>query len=305
MSHNHCENRSVSVVSVPASVILSRADWTRLQAEHHARADALTAGHRERALRGETHPVWDFLFTYYSYKPSVMRKWHPGAGVALADAGGTDRADMRWYVTQSDGTSRLDVSSFRELRGTGVQHVASLLRATTTRAGRFDCFGMHEWAMVYRQDEHRHPVPLRLGQAGTDAVVEAADLKCTHYDAYRFFTPAAAPRNATAPTRQLQLIMEQPGCLHAGMDLYKWALKLGPVVSGDILLDAFELACDIRLLDMQASPYDITAWGYDAVPVETAAGKAEYVRRQREFAVRGEAIRDALIAAVTTFEEMT
>ncbi len=77
------------------------------------------------------------------------------------------------------------------------------------------------------------------------------------------------------------------------------------MVSGDILLDAFELACDIRLLDMQASPYDITAWGYDAVPVETAAGKAEYVRRQREFAVRGEAIRDALIAAVTTFEEMT
>ncbi len=294
----------MSVVSVVPGVVLSRAEWTALETAHHQRADALTAGHRERTLRGETHPIWDFLFTYYSYKPAVMRKWHPGVGVDLADVSGTARADMRWYVTDDDGTTRLDTGAFTELRGAGVQHVVSLLRATASRPGRFDCFGMHEWAMVYRQDEHRHAVPLRLGQAGTDAVVEAADLKCTHYDAYRFFTPAAVPLNAVAPTRQLQLVMEQPGCLHAGMDLYKWALKLGPVLPGHVLLDSFELARDIRLLDMQASPYDITAWGYDAVPVETAAGKAEYVRRQREFAARGESLRDSMISAVTTFEEM-
>lgn len=295
----------MSSAAVLTEVVLSRVDWTAQERAHHERADALTADHRARSARREAHPVWDFLFTYYNYKPSVMRKWHPGAGVALADAAGSARGEMRWYVADDNGTMRLDAHAFADLRGAGVQRVVSLLRATATRPGRFDCFGMHEWAMVYRQEEHRHPVPLRLGQAGTDAVVEAADLKCTHYDAYRFFTPAAVPRNSVAPTRDLQLVMEQPGCLHAGMDLYKWALKLGPVLPGHVLLDSFELARDIRLLDMQASPYDITAWGFAAVPVETAAGKAEYVRRQREFAARAELLRAAMISAVTAFEEMS
>lgn len=46
------------------------------------------------------------------------------------------------------------------------------------------------------------------------------------------------------------------------MDVYKWAVKLGPLVPGEILLDAFELARDIRTLDMEASPYDLADWGY-------------------------------------------
>lgn len=36
-------------------------------------------------------------------------------------------------------------------------------------------------------------------------------------------------------------------------------MKLGPLVPGHLLLDAFELARDIRLLDMQAAPYDDVA----------------------------------------------
>jgi hypothetical protein len=78
------------------------------------------------------------------------------------------------------------------------------------------------------------------------------------------------------------------------MDLYKWAVKLGPLVPGDLLLDAFELARDIRVLDMRASPYDLTDWGYEAVAIETAEGKAAYVREQRAFAERGQSIRARL-----------
>ncbi len=152
-------------------------------------------------------------------------------------------------------------------------NIGRILRATAGRAGSFGCFGLHEWAMVYRQDEHRHPAPLRLGQGGTDDVVEAHDLRCTHFDAFRFFTPEAVPRNSEAPTRELQPALEQPGCLHAGMDLYKWAVKLGPLVPGELLLDAFALARDVRTLDMQASPYDLTAWGYAPVAIETADGQ--------------------------------
>ncbi len=100
------------------------------------------------------------------------------------------------------------------------------------------------------------------------------------------------------PTRERQAELEQPGCLHAGMDLYKWAVKLGPLVPGEVLLDAFELARDIRVLDMEASPYDLRAWGYEPVAIETPEGKAEYVRRQRGFAERGQALRARLLEAL-------
>ena len=256
----------------------------------------MTRARRERAARGEAHPVEDFLFTYYSYKPSVLHRWHPGEGVELADAAADARASWRWYRPgTAPGSVAVDGEGFRAERGALVANVGRILRATAGRAPGFGCFGLHEWAMVYRQPEHRHPVPLRLGQDTTDAVVEAHDLRCTHFDAFRFFTPEAVPRNREIPTRERQPDLEQPGCLHAGMDLYKWAVKLGPLVPGELLLDAFELARDIRVLDMRASPYDLADWGYDAVPIETAEGKAVYVREQRGFAERGHAIRARLI----------
>nr|WP_040165738.1 hypothetical protein [Microbacterium gorillae] len=277
---------------------MPREAWTTMGAAHVARADALTLEHRERAARGETHPVWDFLFTYYSYKPSVLRRWHPGAGTVLADAAHAPQAAWRWYRLTAEGVC-VDLDALRADRGAGIERIVALLRATTSRPARFGCFGMHEWAMVYQQGEHRHAVPLRLGQRGTDSVVEGADLRCTHFDAFRFFTPAATGRNELPLTRDTQAQREQPGCLHAGMDLYKWAIKLGPLVPGETLLDAFELARDIRRLDMEASPYDLTEWGFSPVTVETPAGKAEYVRRQRAFSERGETLRRRLLDAAS------
>ena len=139
--------------------------------------------------------------------------------------------------------------------------------------------------------------PLRLGVEGTDAVVEAHSLRCTHFDAFRFFTPDAVGRNAGRPTRDSQVALEQPGCLHAAMDCYKWAYKLGAGVPGVLLLDAFDLARDTRELDMRAAPYDLTALGYQPIRIETADGKAEYVAAQRGIADRGVRLRERLIDA--------
>ncbi|MBS1906211.1 MAG: 3-methyladenine DNA glycosylase [Actinobacteria bacterium] len=280
---------------------LDRATWSARADAHAERADALTAEHRARHARGERHPVHDFLFTYYGYKPGQLRRWHPGAGVALADA--AERAPWRWYspVPERSGTGpgafMPDAAAFATEKPELARLVHAMLARTAARPGQFGCFGLHEWAMVYRTPEHRHKVPLRLGQAGTDAVVEQGELRCTHIDAYRFFTPDAVPRNRLAPTRETQPLLEQPGCLHAGMDVYKWAMKLGPLVPGEILLDAFELARDIRILDMEAAPYDLADWGVVPVRIETAEGKAEYVRRQRDFAERGNALRGRILEA--------
>ena len=82
------------------------------------------------------------------------------------------------------------------------------------------------------------------------------------------------------------------------MDLYKYAGKLMPLVDSQLLLDTFELARDIRVVDMRASAYDLRAWGYEPVPVETPAGRAEYVRAQRGFSERAEVLRERLLAVV-------
>ncbi len=269
-------------------------------AAHEARVDAVTAGHRARRVAGTPHPVEDFLFTYYGWTPGRLRRWHPGAEVGLASPAAIPHVAWRFYRRQGDVVS-VDVDAFLEARGDTVRFVHDLVGRTAARPGRFGCFGLHEWAMVYRlpQAEVRHSAwPLRLGQRETDAVVEAHQISCSHFDAYRFFTPDAAPRNVLRPTRASQAAHEQPGCLHAGMDLYKWAMKLCPVVGSDLVLDSFELAREIRELDMRASPYDLRELGYQPVRIETPEGKSEYVEEQRRFSERSQALRARLIEAI-------
>ncbi|WP_370448769.1 3-methyladenine DNA glycosylase [Cryobacterium sp. TMT1-3] len=274
--------------------LLGTAEWRALEQAHEARADALTRGRRERAATGQTHPVDDFLFTYYPFRPGLLRRWHPGAGALLQGAATEPRANWKWYRT-TGSDSQVDFAAFSEKNERVIAFIRALLAATRQRPAQFGCFGLHEWAMVYRQGEHRHIAPLRLGQGDTDAVVLENRIACSHFDAFRFFTPEALPLNQLQPTRENQPALEQPGCLHAGMDIYKWVIKLGPLVPGEVLLDSFELARDIRQLDMEASPYDLVDWGYTPVPVETAAGKAEYVRRQRGFTERSNALRERVI----------
>jgi hypothetical protein len=79
------------------------------------------------------------------------------------------------------------------------------------------------------------------------------------------------------------------------MDLYKHAFRLSPLVPAELVADCFEVARDIRVLDMRASPYDLTALGYSPVRIETAAGKQEYAAAQRAFAERARPLRQVLI----------
>ena len=201
-------------------VVLDEDDWLSRAAAHRARVEAFTAPHNRRARRGEAHPVWDFLFTYYSLRPRQLRVWHPGYATALAGPAAAEYLVRTGYVSTPSGVT-VGADHLRSRQQT-VGFIAGLLRATAGRPAQFGCFGMHEWAMVYRTDAVRHSrLPLRLGAAATDAVVESMPLRCSHFDAFRFFTPDAAPRNHGAPTRDTQADWEQPGCLHANMELCK------------------------------------------------------------------------------------
>ena len=293
---------------------LSIDEWQDEQRRHEERVRAATVDHLSRRSRGQTHPVMDFLFTYYSFTPSQLARWHPGAGVRLQGAAGLDRAQWRHYrvgsaspdqastgTTAAEGGTayvEVDQAGFLRDRSRTVDLVRTVVAATESRPAALGCFGLHEWAMVYRQpmEEVRHgSLPLRLGSAGTDHVVESHQLRCSHVDAFRFYTEAARSLNATQPTRESQVAMEQPGCLHAGMDLYKWAYKLVPLVPSDLVMDCFDLARDIRVVDMRASPYDVTSLGYEPIAIETPEGKAAYVAAQRHLAARGQTLRKRLL----------
>jgi hypothetical protein len=276
---------------------LDRATWQARRAAHQARVDAWIAPHLTRRERGLKHPVEDFLFTYYSYRPGRLRRWHPGAGVLLA---GADAADLGPEYLAVPGGAAVDVERELDRRGESVARVRDLLAATAARPAQLGCFGMHEWAMVYRQPAHqlRHDAwPLRLSPDGIAGVVDGHGVRCSHFDAFRFFTPAARPLNVLQPTRDRRHDLEQPGCLHANMDLYKWAYKLSPLVGSGLVADCFALARDIRELDMRASPYDLAELGYAPVRVETREGRAEYAAGQRAFAERAAPLRRRLIGA--------
>jgi hypothetical protein len=287
--------------------VLSESEWLGREAAHEQRVDALLAGHLERSRTGSQHPVEDFLFTYYSWRPAQLRRWHPGAGFALAGPAARERLAWRMYSVLDGalkaplvgGVVGLDVPAFLERRAAAVRHVIALLEATASRPAQLGCFGLHEWAMVYRAEEVRHARwPLRLGNAGTDTVVEAHRIRCTHHDAFRFFTDPARPLNQLQPARSDQVALEQPGCLHATMDLYKWAYKLSPAVPSELTVDCFELARRTRELDMRAAPYDMEDLGYPPVRIETPEGKAEYVAAQRAIAAEGQDLRARLLTVV-------
>ena len=278
--------------------LLPEADWRAQQQAHQQRVAVWADPHLSRAARGEKHPVYDFLFSYYSFRASWLRQWHPGPDVVLAGDGA--REFLRWpeYLPTPAGI-QLDPTTLPVKRHASVAWIRDLLVATSTRPPAFGCFGLHEWAMVYRQTpaEVRHNAyPLRFPSEALARIVESQPVRCTHFDAFRFFTAPARPLNKHQPDRATLSEHEQRGCLHANMDLYKWAYKLAPFTPSELLADCFALARDLRELDMRASPYDLAALGFAPIPIETPEGRMEYERQQRAFTARSEPLRARLLA---------
>ncbi len=289
--------------------LLAGDEWRTREEAHQQRVRRYADPYLARRSAGRKHPVEDFLFTYYTQKPGQLLRWHPGSGVVLAGEAAAARSGWKHYRTLDDGelaaaglppgttAVTFDRGAFLADRREAVAFVDIILRGTAARPAQFGCFGLHEWAMVYRQDKFdlRHEyLRLRLGSEGTDKVVEDNRIRCSHFDAFRFYTPDAAGLNELTPTRENQRHMEQPGCLHANMDLYKWAYKLLPALPSELVMDCFELSWRIRAMDMQASPYDLAEWGYPPVQIETPEGKAAYVEHQRAFAAEAAALRSLL-----------
>lgn len=247
---------------------------------------------RRRAAR-EKHPVWDFLFTYYSFSPAKLTTWCPAMEEGMgppSDGHAPAEETITWEWPMLTDRIRREAAWIARLCGNIV-----------SRPPRFACHGLHEWAMVYKQsaEQVRHGgYELRMSPGELAAFVESQNICCTHYDAFRFYTPEARPMNTFNPRFETRLEMEQGGCLHANMDLYKWSYKLWPWIGSDLVADAFEVALFGRAMDMRASPYDLADLGFPPIRIETEAGRAEYRQCQQELAAKAEPVRKSLQRAI-------
>jgi hypothetical protein len=285
--------------TVPIHTVLAQAEWQAAQQHHQAIVDVWAAPRLARRQRGERHPVDDFLWEYYPVRPAQLRRWSPGVGVALAGASDEFLAQPGFVATPQGAA--VDPHALPHQLKMATQ-IASLLAATASRQGRFGCFALHEWAMVYGQpqEEVRHRAwPLRLEPNAVKAVVDEVGLRCTHFDAFRFYTDASRPLNPLQLTRETQIDNEQPGCLHANMDLFKWAWQLFPLTSSDLVRATREFAVQVRQLDMQAAPYDLRSLGVEPIEVETADGRARFAAQQKVFADHAAQLRDNVLGTAT------
>lgn len=240
-----------------------------------------------------------------------MFQWSPGLNVLLEGAQPNERhLPSRGAQRTADGV-QYRVPKLSRKFAENIVWTRQLLEKTSKRPPVFYCFGVHEWAMLYSKDgspipaeKRQQHLPLRVPQATINAVVESRPLQCTHFDAFRFFQPEAKPLNSIQHflTRDQQASHEQPGCIHASMDLFKYCMHLFPFVSSDLLTDALELAIEARIVDMRASPYDLTAFpdlGFQSSPIEvdTASGRRQYALEQERVFARAQPLRQRVIDA--------
>jgi hypothetical protein len=286
MQSRTCENTAQQGAAEPTAA------WAGRAAAHHARVAPQAEAFLARRARSEKHPVWDFLFTYYSFSPGKLMTWAPGL---------REISNYKVQLTSGENAAWEHPPLTERIRREA-SWIAQLCSNMLQRPARFVCHGLHEWAMVYKQsaEQVRHSgYELRMTPGALAGFVQSQAVCCTHHDAFRFYTPEARPLNITQPSFETRLEMEQAGCLHANMDLYKWAYKLWPWVGSDLVADAFEVAIAGRAMDMRASPYDLASLGFEPIRIETEEGRAEYRAEQRRITEIAGPVREKLQAAAT------
>jgi len=285
--------------------------WRELERNHQSIVQSFTVPFRDRRSRGISHPVYDFLFTYYAFPPGRLEQWHPAINVILEAPQNEIELFARFIndtkYAYSNNQITLKSSQLKEGLKRRLPWVIELLTKIENTPARFGCYALHEWAMVYKlPEERRHTgYPLRVAPAVIESVVDTQKLRCTHFDAYRFFTPEASPQNLYSLRSESRLEFEQGGCIHASMDLYKWAFLFAPWVGSELLRECFLLAIRARELDMRSSPYELSALGFFPIPIETESGRNEFVKEQKDLANAASAVRQKLRAMLIELLSLT
>jgi hypothetical protein len=222
-----CADQSASV----RPAVLDRHEWTERAESHRERVRVLLqdgmVDHKGAQPDGTEfggldpkNPIFNFLLDYYNIRGRKgtrrLAKWSPGINVVLRDAEhGRDVEEPQGLLarkcvrTDAHGgglvfsavhLAAVDPDTFAKT----FEWYRMILAATAEHQPVLNCFGLHEWAMIYRPPGAPEPpslayqkdvLPLRVSQEVINAAVERRGVKCTHIDAIRFFAQDAAPLN--------------------------------------------------------------------------------------------------------------
>eukprot|EP00658_Telonema_sp_P-2_P065240 TRINITY_DN54533_c0_g1_i3.p1 TRINITY_DN54533_c0_g1~~TRINITY_DN54533_c0_g1_i3.p1 ORF type:complete len:298 (+),score=48.86 TRINITY_DN54533_c0_g1_i3:34-927(+) len=242
------------------------------------------------------------------FRAAVLR----GLGVEMVGASSEDVAGpqggcLAQKGLQLDGDGGVYLAGNLGLRPEPYRWSRELLARTQSNPVVLNCFGLHEWAMVYRPDHrsagsarYQDGLRFRLSQSEVNRLVEESQLRCSHLDALRMFSPAAQTRpnrfgSIQALSRDNQPQLEQAACVHAALDLLRWCIKLSPFVRAELLADCLEHALRARRVDVAAGPYDCLEFGIEPIRIETDMGRREYRDLQIELMKEGKPLREQLI----------
>lgn len=281
-------------------MIISPQEFTNRFNTHSQEVRAKISSYLAQREQGKRHPVLDFLFEYYQFRPSMLERYSAGFKTKISTSNSADLSTFLPHYPLYRNENEfwiMDLNQFPHHRFDALVWLIGLLEKTQFREPQFSCLGMHEWAMVYKQETAaRYTIPFRLSIPEMQAFVESRPIRCSHYDAFRFFTPDAIPLNKIQPSLELREELEQPGCIHTNMDVYRWAFKFYPWVSSDLIWEAFNLAYEARFIDMRASPYNLQEFDVIPICIETKSGAEEYVFEQKRLSERAFPIREKLIS---------
>ena len=308
--------------------------WRELATKHvESMLELLYPAHASSSsLKNRVHlisksPVYNFLHVYYRYSVMDLLAYSPGVNIRLEGCRESDikhgavsfdsvyKGEMpilssKYLNTDESGSfygiSSENIKSVKAFDMSAMIHSKLVLEKTISKPPFYACFGLHEWAMMYSGGKGATPLPrhqsgldLRVKQETIDAVVEGG-VRCTHFDAFRFFHPQAKLMNIVNPiSKSMQPDMEQPGCVHANMDLFKHAYTAYPLIDADLLRDCLRIAIAARKIDMRASPYSVShiAGCEEAICVETVEGRKVYATEQEALANIAMPVRQRLLEA--------
>src|SRR4051812_34938559 len=93
--------QAADIRSKSEPIRLPRETWEPVRAAYLARVRPWAEDRLRRMSRHEKHPVRDFLFEYYSFRPAHLLRWTLGPNVVLE---GATAADLGWAeFTAADG----------------------------------------------------------------------------------------------------------------------------------------------------------------------------------------------------------
>ena len=124
---------------------LSRDRWEAARLRHDERVGPIA---RDRLARtGRKHPVYDFLFEYYSYRAGHLLRWSPGIDVRLDGASPADMAWPQLFAFDERGAI-LPAHTFPRHRLEQLDWAIRYQTAIRDREPQFACFGLHECGEV-------------------------------------------------------------------------------------------------------------------------------------------------------------